>query len=185
MANFGLSDLRLVAPARRLAAGARLGQRLGRRLAARRGQVFASLGEARCRSAPDARHHRAAARSAAAGDDPARGGAALSPPAAARGLAARPAVRRRARGAGNADIALCQGIVTVPVDLRFRSLNLAQAVAICAYEWRVAQDARRARRSSRTPCRRPTGDACSASTSTSRANSTPPASSTRRKSGRR
>ena len=39
------------------------------------------------------------------------------------------------------DIALCQGIVTVPVDLRFRSLNLAQAVAICAYEWKVAQDA--------------------------------------------
>ena len=39
------------------------------------------------------------------------------------------------------DIALCQGIVTVPVDLRFRSLNLAQAVALCAYEWRVAADA--------------------------------------------
>jgi tRNA/rRNA methyltransferase len=39
------------------------------------------------------------------------------------------------------DIALCQGIVTVPVALRFRSLNLAQAVAICAYEWKVAQDA--------------------------------------------
>ena len=39
------------------------------------------------------------------------------------------------------DIALCQGIVTVPVDLRFRSLNLAQAVALCAYEWKVAEDA--------------------------------------------
>ena len=39
------------------------------------------------------------------------------------------------------DIALAQGIVTVPVDLRFRSLNLAQAVALCAYEWRVAHDA--------------------------------------------
>lgn len=38
-------------------------------------------------------------------------------------------------------IALCQGIVTVPVDDRFRSLNLAQAVAICAYEWRVAINA--------------------------------------------
>jgi tRNA/rRNA methyltransferase len=36
------------------------------------------------------------------------------------------------------DIALSQGIVTVPIDERFRSLNLAQAVAICAYEWRVA-----------------------------------------------
>jgi tRNA/rRNA methyltransferase len=37
------------------------------------------------------------------------------------------------------DIALSQGIVTVPIDERFRSLNLAQAVAVCAYEWRVAQ----------------------------------------------
>jgi tRNA/rRNA methyltransferase len=34
------------------------------------------------------------------------------------------------------DIALTQAIVTVPIDVRFRSLNLAQAVAINAYEWR-------------------------------------------------
>jgi tRNA/rRNA methyltransferase len=39
------------------------------------------------------------------------------------------------------DIALTQGIVTVPIDPRFHSLNLAQAVAICAYEWRVAEEA--------------------------------------------
>jgi tRNA/rRNA methyltransferase len=37
------------------------------------------------------------------------------------------------------DIALCQAIVTIPIDPRFRSLNLAQAVAINAYEWRTAQ----------------------------------------------
>jgi tRNA/rRNA methyltransferase len=36
------------------------------------------------------------------------------------------------------DIALCQAIVTAPVDARFPSLNLAQAVALCAYEWRMA-----------------------------------------------
>lgn len=35
------------------------------------------------------------------------------------------------------DIALCHGIVTIPVDERFRSLNLAQAVALNAYEWRM------------------------------------------------
>jgi tRNA/rRNA methyltransferase len=35
------------------------------------------------------------------------------------------------------DIALCQAIVTIPVDDRFRSLNLAQAVALNAYEWRM------------------------------------------------
>ncbi|HXV01018.1 MAG TPA: RNA methyltransferase [Caulobacteraceae bacterium] len=33
------------------------------------------------------------------------------------------------------DIALCQAIITAPVDERHHSLNLAQAVAITAYEW--------------------------------------------------
>jgi len=35
------------------------------------------------------------------------------------------------------DIALCQGIVTIPIDPKFQSLNLAQAVAVNAYEWRL------------------------------------------------
>lgn len=35
------------------------------------------------------------------------------------------------------DIALCEGIVTIPIDPRHWSLNLAQAVAINAYEWRI------------------------------------------------
>jgi tRNA/rRNA methyltransferase len=39
------------------------------------------------------------------------------------------------------DIALCHAIVTIPVDARFHSLNLAQAVAINAYEWRLTEDA--------------------------------------------
>jgi tRNA/rRNA methyltransferase len=38
------------------------------------------------------------------------------------------------------DVAICQGIVTIPVDPRFKSLNLAQAVALNAYEWRMAID---------------------------------------------
>ena len=33
------------------------------------------------------------------------------------------------------DIALTHGMVTLPVDMRFRSLNLAQAVAVNCYEW--------------------------------------------------
>ena len=41
-------------------------------------------------------------------------------------------------GLETADIALCQAVVTMPVDLRFRSLNLAQTVAISCYEWRMA-----------------------------------------------
>ncbi len=40
-------------------------------------------------------------------------------------------------GLETADIALCQGVVTIPIDPKFRSLNLAQAVAIAAYEWRT------------------------------------------------
>jgi tRNA/rRNA methyltransferase len=40
------------------------------------------------------------------------------------------------------DIALCQAIVTIPIDPRFRSLNLAQAVAINAYEWRTQSEDR-------------------------------------------
>lgn len=42
-------------------------------------------------------------------------------------------------GLATADIALCHAIVTIPVDPRFHSLNLAQAVAITAYEWRLTQ----------------------------------------------
>ena len=40
-------------------------------------------------------------------------------------------------GLETTDIALCQAVVTIPIDPRFRSLNLAQAVAINAYEWRT------------------------------------------------
>lgn len=40
-------------------------------------------------------------------------------------------------GLETSDIALCHGIVTIPIDPRHQSLNLAQAVAINAYEWRT------------------------------------------------
>jgi len=42
-------------------------------------------------------------------------------------------------GLETANIALCQAVVTLPVDARFRSLNLAQTVAITCYEWRLTQ----------------------------------------------
>lgn len=42
-------------------------------------------------------------------------------------------------GLETSDIALCHAIVTIPIDTRFRSLNLAQAVAINAYEWRLSE----------------------------------------------
>ena len=40
-------------------------------------------------------------------------------------------------GLETTDIALCAGITTIPIDPRHHSLNLAQAVAINAYEWRT------------------------------------------------
>jgi tRNA/rRNA methyltransferase len=40
-------------------------------------------------------------------------------------------------GLETSDIALCQGIITIPVDPHFQSLNLAQAVNIVLYEWRL------------------------------------------------
>ncbi|WP_295706628.1 RNA methyltransferase [uncultured Brevundimonas sp.] len=40
-------------------------------------------------------------------------------------------------GLETSDIALCAGITTIPIDPRHHSLNLAQAVAINAYEWRT------------------------------------------------
>jgi len=43
-------------------------------------------------------------------------------------------------GLETADIALCQAVVTIPIDPKFRSLNLAQAVAVNAYEWRTAAE---------------------------------------------
>src|SRR5690606_7073996 len=38
------------------------------------------------------------------------------------------------------DVALARAIVTVPINPEFGSLNLAQAVILCAYEWSKAQD---------------------------------------------
>jgi tRNA/rRNA methyltransferase len=35
------------------------------------------------------------------------------------------------------DVALCNAILTIPIDPRFRSLNLSHAVGVCAYEWRL------------------------------------------------
>ncbi len=38
------------------------------------------------------------------------------------------------------EVAICRNILTVPVNPEFGSLNLAQAVILCAYEWSKAAD---------------------------------------------
>jgi tRNA/rRNA methyltransferase len=45
-------------------------------------------------------------------------------------------------GLANDEIGRCHGMVHVPVDPEYSSLNLAQAVAVCAYELRKAWSAR-------------------------------------------
>src|SRR3569833_3117054 len=64
----------------------------------------------------------------------------LTPEAAAREMATqagRSAILFGAERSGleTADVALARAIVTVPVNPEFSSLNLAQAVILCAYEW--------------------------------------------------
>ncbi len=44
-------------------------------------------------------------------------------------------------GLNNEEVALADEIVTLPVDPDFASLNIAQAVLVCAYEWRKTASA--------------------------------------------
>ncbi|MFZ1416505.1 MAG: RNA methyltransferase, partial [Defluviicoccus sp.] len=45
---------------------------------------------------------------------------------------------KEARGLGNDDVALAQAIIAIPLNPGFSSLNLAMAVLIVGYEWRLA-----------------------------------------------
>ena len=138
MANFGLEDLRLVRP--------RDGWPQGRAWASASGadwpldgaRVFERLEDAiadlRLVLATTARPREAALPVLT----PAQGAARLAA-AAGEGLAAGLLFGGERAGLGADDIALCQAIVTVPVDPKFHSLNLAQAVAIAASEWGLTQ----------------------------------------------
>jgi len=46
---------------------------------------------------------------------------------------------REAAGLETEDVALARSILTVPINPEFGSLNLAQAVILCAYEWSKSQ----------------------------------------------
>ena len=180
MANFGLEDLRLVSPRDRLASGTRLGERFGRRLAAGRRKVFDRLEDAtadlRLVLATTARPREATLPVLTP-----REGARDLRAAAAAGWPCRPSVRRRTGGAGSRGHRPLPWYPHRAGGPEIHSLNLAQAVAV--QRLRVADE--------RTPGRPPvsrsgraagrTGAPCSASSSSWRQNSTPPASSTRRK----
>lgn len=138
MANFGLEDLRLVRPRdgwpqpRAWASasgadwpldGARVFDRMETAIADLR-LVLATTARPREARLPILTPREGAARLRAAGDQ---------------GWAAGLLFGGERAGLETADVALCQAIVTVPVDPRHHSLNLAQAVAINAYEWRLAR----------------------------------------------
>ena len=48
---------------------------------------------------------------------------------------------KESSGLNNDDVALASGILTVPLNPEFNSLNLAQAVFVVGYEWLQAVDA--------------------------------------------
>jgi tRNA/rRNA methyltransferase len=134
MANFGLSQLRLVKPrqgwpndkARMMAAGAdRIldGVRLYESL-------DAAIADCSFVLATTARAHDQAKPVVGAAE-----AAELIAPRIAAGETVAIAFGRERNGLENAEVALADRIVTLPVNPAFASLNLAQSVVIIAYEW--------------------------------------------------
>jgi tRNA/rRNA methyltransferase len=134
MANFGLARLRLVKPrdgwpnihARRAASGA---DRILDATALYDG-VEAAIADCTAVLATTARAHDQA--------KPVLGpqeAAALLAPRVAAGENVAVLFGRERYGLENHEVALADGIVTFPVNPAFASLNLAQAVALVAYEW--------------------------------------------------
>ena len=155
MANFGLSDLRLVRPRDGWPQDRAWASASGADWPLDNARVFDRLEDA---AADLQRLYATTARpreTAPARADPARGGG-RAVAAVNQGLTCGLLFGGERAGLETADIALCQAIVTVPVDARFRSLNLAQAVALNAYEWRLTvQDRPPAAVPPGRPARRP------------------------------
>jgi tRNA/rRNA methyltransferase len=140
MANFGLSDLRLVAPRDGWPQPRAWASASGAHWPLDAARVFADLpgaiADLNLVLATTARPREAAL-------------PILTPREAAfeltgaseRGLAGGLLFGGERAGLESDDIALAQAIVTVPIDPKFASLNLAQAVAVAAYEWRLCQSA--------------------------------------------
>jgi tRNA/rRNA methyltransferase len=137
MANFGLTDLRLVAPRDGWPQDRAWASASGADWPLKGARVFATVAEAASdlsllfatTARPRETQMRVIEPRAAAAELVVASGQALPAGLLFGGERA---------GLETADIALCNAIVTVPIDPRFHSLNLAQAVAINAYEWQLA-----------------------------------------------
>ena len=131
MLNFGLTDLRLVVPRDGWPNPAAGPAAAGADIVLERAQLFDSLAEA----VADCAHVYATT-------VPKRG---VSKPVRTPEQAAREIASQEGRsayvfgpersGLESEDVALARTIVTVPINPGFGSLNLAQAVIVCAYEW--------------------------------------------------
>src|SRR5262245_29996109 len=138
MRNFGLSDLVLVAPycfatdleARRMARDG-LSTLDSARVVPELGEALADCAYSLATSALTAGVYRSGTIGTAAEKMPELLAAADAGPVA---LVFGP----EPHGLSNEDIGRCHGMVHIPVDAEYGSLNLAQAVAICCYELRKA-----------------------------------------------
>ena len=132
MANFGLTDLRLVAP--------RDGWPSEKARASASRPITSSTARAyskarrRFRSRLRAGHDGARPRPAEARGRPSRGDGRAQGAGIGRRGDGHP-VRAGALGLTNEEIALADVIVTFPVNPAFASLNIAQAVLLMSYEW--------------------------------------------------
>jgi tRNA/rRNA methyltransferase len=137
MGNFGLTDLRLVRPRDGWPQERAWASASGATWPLEGARVFATLEEAlgdlQLVLATTARP-----RETQLTVEPPRAAAQRLAEAAGQGLATGLLFGGERAGLETADIALCHGIVTIPVDPKFWSLNLAQSVVVCAYEWRLA-----------------------------------------------
>lgn len=140
MANFGLSDLRLVGPrdpwpnpkAEAMGVGAG-GVLAGARIY---GSVAAAVGALQCVFATTARE-RAVAKPVLTPGEAARRMMDAGTAGEATGLL----FGSERAGLDNDDLALADVMVTIPTDPSFSSLNLGQAVLLVAYEWFKVRDA--------------------------------------------
>ena len=140
MANFGLSDLRLVAPRDGWPQERAWASASGANWPLDEARMFATVAEA----AADLHLVHATTARPRETQMPVltpREGATAVAAAVAEGLKTGLLFGAERAGLETADIANCQAIVTIPIDPRFHSLNLAQAVAINAYEWRLTVEA--------------------------------------------
>ncbi len=139
MANMGLNELRLVRPRdgwpNEKAVSASAGAVAVLEAAQLYSSVEAAVADCHFTVATTAREHRQA--------KPVRG-ARESALSARRRLIAGQSVAilfgRERVGLLSEEVALCDEVLTFPVDPQFSSLNLAQAVLLFGYEWRLSED---------------------------------------------